>query len=149
VQAKTYGRNKQLLDLVRGLLQLRTRTLLGVLALDENVEVILEMLPVWLAAIRFLLIVKREFGFASFLVTFFVSRNEPRPRTMILQPVSCSSCLAVIPRGPRMRPTKLNCLILFWFMVYLFNPSYLRMLLCWHIDFLLECDNVLVRFQLR
>ena len=66
MQAKTYGRNKQLLDLVRGLLQLRTRTLLGVLALDENVEVILEMLPVWLATIRFLLIVIKEFGFANF-----------------------------------------------------------------------------------
>lgn len=41
--------------------------------------------------------------------TFFLSRIEPLPRTMILQPVSCSNCLAVIPRGPRIRPTKLNC----------------------------------------
>ena len=41
--------------------------------------------------------------------TFFLSRMEPRPRTIILQPVSCSNCLAVIPRGPRIRPTKLNC----------------------------------------
>ena len=40
--------------------------------------------------------------------TFFLSRIDPFPRTMILQPVSCSNCLVVIPRGPNMRPTKLN-----------------------------------------
>lgn len=34
---------------------------------------------------------------------------DPLPRTMILQPVSASSCLAVRPRGPRILPTKLNC----------------------------------------
>ena len=28
---------------------------------------------------------------------------------MILQPVSLSNCLAVIPRGPNILPTKLNC----------------------------------------
>lgn len=28
---------------------------------------------------------------------------------MILQPVSCSNCFAVIPRGPRILPTKLYC----------------------------------------
>uniref|UniRef100_A0A914KLN7 Uncharacterized protein n=1 Tax=Meloidogyne incognita TaxID=6306 RepID=A0A914KLN7_MELIC len=52
-----------------------------------------------------------QFGFprfASSLKIKKVSRNDPRPRTIILQPVSCSNCLAVIPRGPRMRPTKLN-----------------------------------------
>ena len=41
-------------------------------------------------------------------LTFFLSRMEPFPLTITLQPVSCSSCLAVSPRGPRMRPTKLN-----------------------------------------
>lgn len=40
--------------------------------------------------------------------TFFLSRIDPLPLTIILQPVSCSNCLAVIPRGPRIRPTKLN-----------------------------------------
>jgi len=38
-----------------------------------------------------------------------LSRIEPFPRTIILQPVSISSCLAVMPRGPRILPTKLNC----------------------------------------
>ncbi len=42
------------------------------------------------------------------VLTFFLSLMEPFPLTMILQPVSCSSCLVVMPRGPRMRPTKLN-----------------------------------------
>ena len=42
------------------------------------------------------------------LLTFFLSRIEPLPRTMILQPVSDSNCLVVIPRGPNIRPTKLN-----------------------------------------
>ena len=42
------------------------------------------------------------------LLTFFLSRMEPFPLTITLQPVSCSSCLAVSPRGPRIRPTKLN-----------------------------------------
>lgn len=41
-------------------------------------------------------------------LTFFLSRIDPLPLTIILQPVSCSSCLAVIPLGPRIRPTKLN-----------------------------------------
>ena len=40
--------------------------------------------------------------------TLFLSLMEPRPRISILQPVSISSCLAVIPRGPSSRPTKLN-----------------------------------------
>lgn len=39
--------------------------------------------------------------------TFCLSRNEPRPRTMILHPVSASNCFADNPRGPRIRPTKL------------------------------------------
>lgn len=34
---------------------------------------------------------------------------EPFPRTIILQPVYCSNSFAVIPRGPNIRPTKLNC----------------------------------------
>lgn len=42
-------------------------------------------------------------------LTFFLSLIDPFPRTMILHPVSCSSCFAVIPRGPRILPTKLNC----------------------------------------
>lgn len=42
------------------------------------------------------------------LLTFFLSLIDPLPLTMILQPVSCSSCLVVIPRGPSIRPTKLN-----------------------------------------
>ena len=42
------------------------------------------------------------------VVTFFLSLMDPFPRTIILQPVSCSSCLVVIPRGPKIRPTKLN-----------------------------------------
>ena len=56
----------------------------------------------------------QKWGHALFLsvrghvLTFFLSRMEPFPRTMILQPVSCSNCLAVIPRGPNIRPTKLN-----------------------------------------
>lgn len=37
-----------------------------------------------------------------------MSLMEPFPRTMILQPVSDSSCLAVSPRGPKILPTKLN-----------------------------------------
>ena len=41
-------------------------------------------------------------------LTFFLSRIDPFPRTMILQPVSLSNCLAVIPRGPNILPTKLN-----------------------------------------
>lgn len=41
--------------------------------------------------------------------TFFLSLIEPFPLTIILHPVSCSNCLAVIPRGPRILPTKLNC----------------------------------------
>lgn len=45
----------------------------------------------------------------SVFLTFFLSLMEPFPRTMILQPVSCSSCFAVIPLGPSIRPTKLNC----------------------------------------
>uniref|UniRef100_A0A182U2Y1 Uncharacterized protein n=1 Tax=Anopheles melas TaxID=34690 RepID=A0A182U2Y1_9DIPT len=49
-----------------------------------------------------------QFGLPRFASSFFLSRIEPFPRTMILQPVSCSSCLAVMPRGPRMRPTKLK-----------------------------------------
>ena len=43
------------------------------------------------------------------LLTFFLSLMEPFPRTIILQPVSCSNCLVVMPRGPKIRPTKLNC----------------------------------------
>uniref|UniRef100_A0A182NUP4 Uncharacterized protein n=1 Tax=Anopheles dirus TaxID=7168 RepID=A0A182NUP4_9DIPT len=49
-----------------------------------------------------------QFGLPRFASSFFLSRIEPFPRTMILQPVSCSSCFAVMPRGPRMRPTKLK-----------------------------------------
>jgi len=41
--------------------------------------------------------------------TFCLSLIEPLPRTIILQPVSFSSCLAVKPRGPSILPTKLNC----------------------------------------
>lgn len=44
-----------------------------------------------------------------YALTFFLSLMEPLPLTMILHPVSASSCLAVSPRGPRIRPTKLNC----------------------------------------
>lgn len=40
-------------------------------------------------------------------LTFFLSLMELLPRTMILHPVSASSCLAVSPRGPRILPTKL------------------------------------------
>ena len=51
--------------------------------------------------------------------TFFLSLMDPLPRTMILQPVSCSNCLVVIPLGPKMRPTKLN-----WnFKIYIFNSE--------------------------
>lgn len=42
-------------------------------------------------------------------LTFFLSLIDPLPLTMILQPVSCSSCFAVMPRGPNILPTKLNC----------------------------------------
>src|SRR5664279_65679 len=41
--------------------------------------------------------------------TLCLSRIEPRPRINILHPVSTSRCLAVRPRGPSRRPTKLNC----------------------------------------
>lgn len=41
-------------------------------------------------------------------LTFFLSLIEPFPRTIILHPVSASSCLAVSPLGPRILPTKLN-----------------------------------------
>lgn len=40
--------------------------------------------------------------------TFFLSLIEPFPLTIILHPVSCSNCFAVIPLGPSIRPTKLN-----------------------------------------
>jgi hypothetical protein len=42
------------------------------------------------------------------VLTLALSRIEPFPLTIILHPVSCSNCLAVIPRGPNIRPTKLN-----------------------------------------
>lgn len=42
-------------------------------------------------------------------ITFFLSLIEPLPLTIILHPVSCSNCFAVIPLGPRILPTKLNC----------------------------------------
>ena len=41
-------------------------------------------------------------------LTFNLSLIEPLPRTIILHPVYCSNSLAVIPRGPNIRPTKLN-----------------------------------------
>ncbi len=41
-------------------------------------------------------------------LTFFLSRIDPFPRTIILHPVSCSSCFAVMPLGPNILPTKLN-----------------------------------------
>lgn len=47
-------------------------------------------------------------NFLLFLRTFFLSLIEPLPLTIILQPVSCSNCFAVMPRGPRILPTKLN-----------------------------------------
>ncbi|CAD6234747.1 GSCOCG00002082001-RA-CDS, partial [Cotesia congregata] len=50
-----------------------------------------------------------QFGLPRFCSSFFLSLMEPFPLTIILHPVSCSSCLAVIPRGPRILPTKLNC----------------------------------------
>jgi len=50
-----------------------------------------------------------KFCTATPLHTFCLSLMEPLPRTIILQPVSFSSCLAVRPRGPSIRPTKLNC----------------------------------------
>lgn len=43
------------------------------------------------------------------LCTFFLSLIEPFPRTMILHPVSFSNCLAYMPLGPSILPTKLNC----------------------------------------
>ncbi|EAT40980.1 AAEL007338-PA [Aedes aegypti] len=49
-----------------------------------------------------------QFGLPRLASSFFLSRIEPFPRTIILHPVSCSSCLAVIPRGPRILPTKLK-----------------------------------------
>lgn len=52
---------------------------------------------------------KEFYASGAIALTFFLSLMEPRPRTMILHPVSCSSCLAVMPLGPRIRPTKLNC----------------------------------------
>ena len=47
----------------------------------------------------------------SFTLTFFLSLIDPFPLTMILHPVSCSNCFVVMPRGPKMRPTKLNWII--------------------------------------
>lgn len=55
-------------------------------------------------------------------LTFFLSRIDPLPRTIILHPVSCSNCFAVRPRGPKMRPTKLywnkkECFRFRWYVV--------------------------------
>lgn len=65
----------------------------------------------------------------SIVHTFFLSLIDPFPRTIILQPVSCSNCLAVIPLGPRILPTKLNwkekrekLLIYYSQKIYNFNP---------------------------
>jgi hypothetical protein len=49
-----------------------------------------------------------DWDWEIFELTFFLSLIEPFPRTIILQPVSCSNCLAVIPLGPNILPTKLN-----------------------------------------
>lgn len=56
-------------------------------------------------------IFNNQYKFNKFqpFLTFFLSLIDPFPRTMILHPVSCSNCFAVMPRGPRILPTKLNC----------------------------------------
>lgn len=41
--------------------------------------------------------------------TLFLSRIDPLPSTEILAPVSSWSLLMVLPWGPRILPTKLNC----------------------------------------
>lgn len=69
------------------------------------------MFPIRFASI--LIFLKNKFRikqqkFSIELITFCLSLIDPRPRTIILQPVSASSCFAVIPRGPKIRPTKLN-----------------------------------------
>ena len=48
---RTYSRNEQLLDLLHGLVQFGASSLLHVLALNQNVEIILQMLPIRLATI--------------------------------------------------------------------------------------------------
>lgn len=51
----TYGRDKQLLDLLDGVLHLDLRSVGRVLALNEHVELVLEVLPVGTAAVVVLL----------------------------------------------------------------------------------------------
>jgi len=69
------------------------------------------MLPIGFATILIFLFINRKsiLHLKTFSQrTFCLSLIDPRPRTIILQPVSASNCFAVIPRGPRIRPTKLN-----------------------------------------
>ena len=61
-------------------------------------------------SIRLFFILPLCFPFGR-LLTLVLSLMDPLPLTKILQPVSCSNCLAVIPLGPRILPTKLNCKI--------------------------------------
>jgi len=113
----SHSRHQHGLHLLDSPLHFDLGAVLGVLALDQHVQVVLQVLPVGSAATRVLLLRKpnRPSPWCTYcsrfrtVVTFCRSRTEPLPRIIILQPVSCSSCLAVMPRGPRIRPTKLYC----------------------------------------
>lgn len=63
----------------------------------------------WIHKLRRLNRLFHKLKFCFIKLTFFLSLIDPLPLTMILHPVSCSSCFAVIPRGPNILPTKLNC----------------------------------------
>lgn len=63
----------------------------------------------WAGFFRTIALMHERWCVYVYVLTFFLSLMEPLPLTMILHPVSASSCLAVSPRGPRIRPTKLNC----------------------------------------
>lgn len=72
------------------------------------------MFPVWFSLVLGFLKIRRQKDSSRFiecekLWTFCLSLVEPFPRIMILQWVSFSSCFAVSPLGPNIRPTKLNC----------------------------------------
>lgn len=116
-ESDTYDWHEKLFDLFERAPHLDVGAICGVLDGDEHVQLVVEMLPVGFASVLLLLRSSSgarlagecEWGRESRRrqLTFFLSRIEPRPLIMILQPVSCSNCFAVIPRGPSRRPTKL------------------------------------------
>lgn len=55
-QCLTYGWNKKLSYFIHGALQLNFRTVLCVFNCDENVKFVVQVFPIWLAPILFLLL---------------------------------------------------------------------------------------------